>query len=209
MEKEMEKEEKKTEDIEIWCNEIKTLKLNIKKYIHKIGGQNAINLLNNYQIPTITIDQKIYQQVEDNVKKAFWNMFYDNIENKNYIMIPDMLLDVKNMLLKLIPNRSDIHNRFNNEIDIELIKQMVENNAINSDEIYKIMISIIEYIKMLQAPEDDSKTQLFLENINKWFKNEKSYAFILTNYFKQVFLNLEKINKTINQLADSLQTKNH
>lgn len=196
-------EEKKTgkQDIEIWCNEIHKLQNKIKSNIFKICGKDGIQLLNNYQPPQITIDQKVYQQIEDNIKKSFWKIFYDKIEHNNYEMIPDMLLDVKNMLFNLVPNRSDIHNRFNNEIDIDLIKQMVENNAINSDEIYKIMISIVEYIKMLQAAEDDNNTLLFLEDVNNWFKNKQSYAFILTNYFQTIFNKLEKITKTVIELT--------
>jgi len=197
-------EEKKTEDLEIWCNEIIKLQDRIKNDIFKIAGKNGIELLNNYEMPQVTIDEQIYQQVENNVKNAFWKIFYDKIEHQNYEMIPDMLLDVKEMLLNLVPNRSDIHNKFNSEIDVDLIKQMVENNAINSNEIYKFMVSIVKYIKMLQPAEEDNNTELFLEKINSWFEQQQSYAFILTNYFQEIFKKLEKITQTVCEIYTTL-----
>jgi len=207
MMKEMEKEENKTKDVEIWCNEINNLKQKIENDIHTIGGQIGIDLLYNYEHSTIAIDQKLYQLVQENVKKAFWNNFYQDIENQNYSQIPNMLKDIRKMLIELIPNRNEIHDRIDKEFDIDLIKQMTENNAINGDEIYKIMVIIVNYIKMLQAVEDDKDTEEFLKNIEKWFHDNRKYAFILVNFFQHVFKKLEKITKITNIIRKHEQSE--
>ena len=178
----------------IWRGEVENMCKKIKNDLLKMGGRKAVEYLENYKPPQVTLDNAIYKQIEQSVKKSFWVQFSTDIENKNYSQIPGMLEDVRRMIFELIPNRNDKHEEFDLEVDFLLLKQMIDNNAINTEDIYKIMMSTLEYIKKLQSFEDDIPMEEFIQTLTDWFtKGDKLYSFIFTEYFKNVFTKLEKI----------------
>jgi len=170
-------------------------KQEIEKEVFKIAGQKGIDYLKHYEPEPVTIENEVYEQMESTVKKAFWDIFYENIEKKDYSQIPDMLKDIRKMVVNLVPNRHDIHDQFDKEIDIELITQMVEMKAMNSEDIYKFMFGIIDYVQRLYDDDDDIK--MFREMLKQWFEEPKPYAFILTEFFKSIFQKLEKSSNDV------------
>ena len=91
----------------------------------------------------LIIGDKLYQQIEDNFKKAYWDKFKKDIEEKGFITVVSVLEEIKEYLLNLTPSEKDVKN-INEKIYIDLIKQMIENDAFNKESMQSLCIFIVE-----------------------------------------------------------------
>lgn len=187
-----------TDDIKIWKSEIEKQKNKILKHVKNIDGDDAVTFVKNYQPPKLIIDDKVYEQIERTMKKAYWDKLKEDIENDDFSMITPLLTDVRTMIFQLIPNRQDIREEFNDKFDLELVEQMITHKAMDVKTVYSIALTLIEYLKTLQAPIDDRDTQEWCDSITNLFYTENiSYADILPAFFSGMFQRLEKIKQQL------------
>lgn len=187
-----------TDDIKIWKSEIEKQKNKILKHVKNIDGDDAVTFVKNYQPPKLIIDDKVYEQIERTMKKAYWDKLKEDIENDDFSMITPLLTDVRTMIFQLIPNRPDLREEFDSKIDLELVKQMITHKAMDVKTVYSIALTLIEYLKTLQAPIDDRDTQEWCDSITNLFYTENiSYADILPAFFSGMFQRLEKIKQQL------------
>ncbi|SVB28965.1 uncharacterized protein METZ01_LOCUS181819 [marine metagenome] len=187
-----------TDDIKIWKSEIEKQKNKILKHVKNIDGDDAVTFVKNYQPPKLIIDDKVYEQIERTMKKVYWDKLKEDIENDDFSMITPLLTDVRTMIFQLIPNRPDLREEFDSKIDLELVKQMITHKAMDVKTVYSIALTLIEYLKTLQAPIDDRDTQEWCDSITNLFYTENiSYADILPAFFSGMFQRLEKIKQQL------------
>ena len=70
-------------------------------------------------------------------------------EKPDYSVISEMLKDIRYMMI-IVPNRPDIHNEIWESIDVDLISQMIEHDAIQPYFI-KNSFYIVEKLKILDV----------------------------------------------------------
>jgi hypothetical protein len=187
-----------TDDIKIWKSEIEKQKNKILQHVRRIDGDDAVSFVQNYQPPKLMIDDKVYEQIEKTMKKAYWDKLKEDIENEDFSMITSLLIDVRDMIFQLIPNRQDIREEFNGKCDLELVEQMITQKAMDVKTVYSIALMFIEYLKMLQAPIDDKDTQEWCDGITNLFYTENiTYGDILPAFFSGMFQRLEKIKQQL------------
>jgi hypothetical protein len=187
-----------TDDIKIWKSEIEKQKNKILKHVRHIDGDDAVSFVKNYQPPKLMIDDKVYEQIEKTMKKAYWDRLKEDIENGDFSMVTSLLTDVRDMIFQLIPNRQDIREEFNGKCDLELVEQMITHKAMDVKTVYSIALMFIEYLKMLQAPIDDRDTQEWCDGITNLFYTENiTYSDILPAFFSGMFQRLEKIKQQL------------
>ncbi len=187
-----------TDDIKIWKSEIEKQKNKILQHVRRIDGDDAVSFVQNYQPPKLMIDDKVYEQIEKTMKKAYWDKLKEDIENEDFSMITSLLIDVRDMIFQLIPNRQDIREEFNGKCDLELVEQMITQKAMDVKTVYSIALMFIEYLKMLQAPIDDKDTQEWCDGITNLFYTENiTYGDILPAFFSGMFKRLEKIKQQL------------
>lgn len=191
-------EKRKDEKEEDEYNNILT---NIKKKVFTIAGNLGLSYLEKGEVPYF-MDEKIFQDIELTVKQAFWDVFEENIKEKKFEVIVQILSDLKNMIFDLVSerNRKDFLKEFDEKLDLNLLEKvllsMKENDDLKSKNefIKSIGILIIHYIKMFQAPEDDTDTKLFEENFINKINSEEQPEKILRFFFKTSFDKVEKIS---------------
>ena len=187
-----------TDDIKIWRSEIEKQIKKILKHVKRIDGNDAVLFVKNHQPPKLMIDDKVYEQIEKTMKKAYWDKLKEDIENADFSMITSLLTDIRNMIFQLIPNRQDIREEFDGKFDLELVEQMITHKAMDVKTVYSIALMLIEYLKMLQAPIDDRDTQEWCDSITNLFYTETiSYSDILPAFFSGMFQRLEKIKQQL------------
>lgn len=177
----------------------------IKNIILRMGGEDAMNIFKNYS-PVITDDKAIdslKDQITDTYKKAYWDKLEQDLDNKNYDSIILILEEIRSRIALLVPNRIDIHQTLAEYIDIELIKQMLENDAMDNKFIYGLINYIIENLKQLEAPIQNDKTEEWrqetlkeletIENINKFFPK----------FFQKVYDKIEVIENEVKFVKES------
>jgi len=103
---------------------------------------------------------------------SFYDSIYvDNIKQaiirRDYKYIIELLEEIINRLSLLTPN--SFEKRRENllfQIDLSLIKQMLENNAFGANEFYHIINTFFEQINKLQAPIDKHQLDIIKNKLN-------------------------------------------
>ena len=198
-----------TEDIKQWRQEIEKQQEKILQQVKKIGGENAENFVKNYEPPKIVLDDKIYKQISQTVKKAYWDKFKEDLDSGDFSLVISLLKDIREIIFSLISNRQDLQEQFKNKLDYELIEQMINHNAIKVEDVYNIAIALIDYLKMLQASIDDRDTEEWCNSITELFYKETiTYGEILPAFFCGIFDRLEKIKERLIEFYKKIQEEN-
>jgi hypothetical protein len=82
--------------------------------------------------------------------------------------------DLVGRITALIPPRSDMRTQLKTAIDLALLKQMVENNAMNASDLVGLLSTLVSFITKLQSPHRSSE---FIE----WFNPFAMYCHSQSN----------------------------
>ena len=174
-----------------WMEEIEKQKKSLEKAIYKIGGEEAINKLQDgsYWLDLMTPEFK--ESIENNLKLAFFNKLRDEINcDKKPFMLLKCLQEIKDLLQKCIPSRDDIHSQWNRNIHFELLNQDI-NKETKTKIINDSLNKFKEIIMQLESPErnkDVCESEDAIENIK--FCYEK-----IAMIFKDIQSLKDKLNK--------------
>ena len=78
--------------------------------------------------------------LENTFKCAYWDKYKEDLEKEDYDSTLKNLNDIKERICLFAPNRKDLHNAINENIDVDYIKQMIEHNAIEPQYIFKLIV---------------------------------------------------------------------
>ena len=182
------------------CNERQADIFNKIKFL---GGEEYFN---NYREPEIVIDELLESRIRINLEKAFWNRLYEELNEspaKSNTLIT-LLVDLRDAFCNLVPNRKDIHREIYDKIDTESIKNMIDNNAFDDENLYNLAVYIISLIKQFQPPIMDEKVNLWEEQMLKQFQQKFDYSEFLMIFFQSVFNMIETIIFYTKKVAQDL-----
>lgn len=178
-------------------DKLKSLEFNIKM----ISGDLGIKYLKEKKIP-IFKNEKYFTNIEKILKKGFWDSFEENIENNKLDQIPLLLNDIKEMIKEMIKNNKKYIEDLDNEIDIDMIKNVLKTSSPDFNFIYKYINFLISKLYELQNPIEDKNTKIFKETLDTMFKNEEKISKILKYFFENYFIKLENIKKITNYILN-------
>jgi len=182
---------KKTENKEQDILDLERQKKRILTNIRILSGKSGLQFYKIKQLP-IFLDEKIFSDTEKVVRKAFWDIFEENLNEKKYKQVPDLLNDIKELIKQIVNNEKFVVD-FNNNIDIELVSSTIDNNQFVVDNIKVYIYYLINKLTELQQPSEDKNTKTFLDNINQMIDNNQDLGKILRYFFENFFEKLEKI----------------
>ena len=117
------------------------------------------------------------------------------------VIIP-LLDDLKKILKQCVPNRHDLHEKLDNNIDIKHIEDMIKHNAIDNFFIRTISLYIFNFIESFQSASDDKKTKKTKESLILKFDGGMYYKDYFPEFFKEVFTMTERILKESEALKE-------
>ena len=167
----------------------------IKETVLKIGGREAMDIFTKYT-PVMINDSEIdslKDQLEKTYKKAYWDKLEQDLNNQNYDSIILILEEIRSRIALLVPNRIDIH----------LIKQMLDNNAIDNKFIYGLVNYIIENLKQLEAPIQNEKTEEWRQETLKELENVENINKFFPMFFQKVYDKIEVIENEVKLIKES------
>lgn len=141
-----------------------------------------------------TLDERILNAMQI----AFWDKLQDELENKEYMSLLQILEDIKDRICDLVPNRPDIHQDMYEHIDTRLLQQMLEHDAVNNNYIFNLIQFIIDTLKNFDSLEDEPYYEIWRESTNKKLHdpNYPIYVF-LPIFLRETFHRLNKIEHMI------------
>ena len=170
-----------------------------KKILERIkilGGDEGIVYFENKK-QEVSNFQKQIKDMYTNIEKVVHEAFWDDLKHKLSQDEPDlsllvtMLKDIKIMLYTCVPNRHDIHNKINEELDIKYIEQLIEHKSIDDKLIINYVFLILGYVKQFQSPEDDKEMAKWIKALEKEIENigyqEFENYIDVSEFFPKVF----------------------
>jgi len=182
---------------------VSMLKRKFETKIKQIGGDKIMQYINDS--PKLKPIDVMNLDMEENMKKAFWDMFEDDVNNNNLKPIGENLDEFRKYLFELLGNgkkATEIKKQFDQQLEIDLIKQMILVNAITSEEIYGIIKTLTFYVKKyIHSASEDKDTEIFINNVYlKMEEQKEKLGTILRYFFQNIFEKLDKTKVKINLL---------
>ena len=130
--------------------------------------------------------KEFIRHVRDIAAKAFWDNIYNDIESGNFTKIIVLLDDLIKRITNLIPNNDKMQDEIKKELDIDLLKQQIENNAFEQDDFSNMFDCFCKWILYLESPAWDKSTRSFRNAIKEGIETE--------GYIKMIRYALDGIN---------------
>lgn len=138
--------------------ELERCKNELLRQAYLLGKQELVDKILSYS-PVIINTEELQKQYD----KAFWDLFSEEYNNKKYDRLFELLSHLKKLYITLAPSKEQL---LNDIIDVDFIKQRIENNAYTNQELLLLVNNIFDVIKSLQAPVNDERLEEFRNQIN-------------------------------------------
>lgn len=101
--------------------------------------------------PVEPIAINLNEVVQQEASKAYWTEFAEQLENKNFDRLFELLEEIKSRLKSLTPSRTDRHTQLDRDIDIEHLKDMVAHNALGGEDFGRLFETTWKHIRDLHV----------------------------------------------------------
>lgn len=93
------------------------------------------------------------QYITDNVieENVSFSHFKLSLHSRSEGQLLNALFEIRKRITQIIPNRTDLHAKLKTTIDLELLGQMIRNNAISTSDLLDIFDTIIQVVTSLQS----------------------------------------------------------
>lgn len=199
------------EDEILWKEEINKQCQSIKNKIIKLGGEEAFTEMDLHTPSQINLDQIVREVMEsDEGKEAmtrdYWKQFSDQLCEKNFSRLYELLEEIVTRFCAIIPNRTDIHNQIRENIDVEFIKQQIDHSVFEPSQFKNLVSYIIDKVKQFGPPVEDDSLDKWKKDYFEGMNEETTYAEVLPKFFNEVLRRLDKIEEAISALKDTMSS---
>jgi hypothetical protein len=187
--------------------DLRQVQKKLKENVKMLGGEEAMTYLNENKLPYFK-DESMFVGVEKTIRKAFWDVFEENIDGQKFEQLTIFLDEIKTIIIECLPPNNNIINMLNEVIDIKLINQMIENKQLDINNIHCYIKFLIDILKQMQSFAEDKNTLLFEENIKIMIENNEKLSSLLKYFFEFYFEKIEKIKSFTLKLREHVKNKN-
>ena len=113
--------------------------------IDKIIFLQGQEYFNNYRHEEVSLDEALQKHIEETMYNAYWSILENELNSLPpvYSQLLKILTELRDMLCEFVPNRQDIQQEIKDKIDPDLIKNMVEHQAFDDENLYNLATYII------------------------------------------------------------------
>jgi len=144
--------------------------------------------------------------LEKQIKDMYTKVFYESIdetinsEKPDYDWIVSLYTEIKGRLIKFIKKDSSVYKQIDSQFDIDLFRQMIENDIFNNVDLMKLINTTFEWIKFLGAPTrdelaDQAKMRILSSEHNKIVSTFIKEVNTCIDYIDEDIINFIKENK--------------
>jgi hypothetical protein len=193
---------------------LESLKMNqgiVVEQLCRLGGKRVVEELEAKAIEVLDLD-KIIQEAG---AEQYWKNFEHELSSTppQFHRVILLLSEIRERLLKLVPNSTELQQRIQESIDVDFIQELITRNAFDGMMFVQVFENIWSTIRSMQAEADDEKWMVWKDETFAALVNEEeaTWAKILPNIFNKFLIQLDRIEEQVEifkQLsADSQGTK--
>ena len=146
------------------------------------------------------IDDYIYETM----KRAFWDKLQDDLVDKKYTGMINVLSELREKLCNLVPHRVDLHKEYYEFIDVDLIKQMLDNNAMSPSFVISLVNYIISVLRQMDSLSEESFYDMWQTEIHKYLMDTTiSNEVVLPIFLRECYTRIELIQTHIETFKNS------
>ena len=200
--------EEENERARIWMGEIENQKRLIESSVRKIGGEEVLDkfLTGNFLLDLVNSEFK--EQILVNLRKVYFeklNLELENLDKEKPYCLVKLFKEIRDLLFKMVPSRSDLHSKWLRELNIEILEQKLDKESY-----YKLILSyfgsIYDIIRICESEERNEETDVLIEEL-KNVNDEEINSFILKSVEK-IYEKIGDVFRDITNLRDRLENKN-
>lgn len=177
---------------------------NKKEYLKLLSelisdDNDIVSLLNKVRTEIEADENNLFNQIES----TFWTKFETDLKNNNNDYLLKILEEIKNIFASFTPNRKDLLERLEVGLNIQYIKQLIDNNCLKPIDIHNIFYFLIDTMKMYHEPSQDEKLDNFMKVIEQSLQTNLPLYEIMPEFFKEYYNLLLILKKRINEIISS------
>lgn len=168
--------------------------------INKIIFLNGQEYFNRYRREEISTDETLSKHIQDILYKAYWDILEKELNTQPPVctQLVKILTEIQELFCQFVPNRPDIQEEIRDKIDPDLIRNMVEHQAFDDDNLYSLVMYIISLIKKFQPPVMDKKVGEWEIGMGEALKKQPlMYSQFLCTFLHSVFNMIQSIQAYI------------
>lgn len=148
--------------------------------------------------------EKIENQIRENMKKAFFDLIDDTVNSNkpDYDWIVKLYSEMIDRLLSFVKKDGKTYLQIKNSFDIELFKQMIENDVFDFNSMLKLINNMFYWIETLQAPVRDESTREAKQRILSSEPNK-----IISTFLKEVHTCIDNIENDLRKFLEQQNNK--
>lgn len=110
---------------------------------------------------------EVERRVAQTWKKAYWDRFTELMEESppDLSQLVQTLRDLRSRLIGLTPNRHDFRDQIVTRVDLELIEQMIDNQALAVSDLSEVVQFMVGSLRDLEAPAKNAATDAWLQQM--------------------------------------------
>ena len=149
----------------------------------------------------------IERHLNEQLSKTFFDLIDENVnsDNPNLEWITQLYIDIRDRLLKYLNPESKMYKELSAEFDVELFKQMIENNVFDIDSLVNLISNTFNWVLRLEAPVRNISTREAKTRV----LNSKPEKMIST-FIREIHISLNQIDEdteTYEYITSMIKTK--
>jgi len=195
----------------IYKDSIIPLQNKIKRVISYLAGKKGLVYLENYKTQHLKMTVLLEKKLRENLKNAFWDKLAAELfeEPTNYSQIPGLFKDIHKLYMSIVScindkdKRDKCEHEFNSLVDIDYIELLSNRGGINEEIILNTCVNVLDQIKVIGIPKNDSEIAKMCLKIKKELDKDKPERLDLCSIFKFIIKLLEELQTFfINQMIN-------
>ena len=176
---------------------IQHIKLEKNKIMRRLRKLNGVEMFNQVRERKERIIEKINNTVKENMVKAYWDSIKNNLDiaPPNYLSIIPLLQQIIVYIDTVLEYNKKYVEEVIETIDLEFLKQKIENGDINKFDIHDIIDYILDTFKELEPRiRTESNKKYKTDTLERLMSStEKEFSTFIIDFFKTMFSKFENL----------------
>ena len=144
------------------------------------------------------------QQVKDTYYKAYKDALEKDLNEDKFGWVCKLHSEIVIRLCKIVPRRTDIHDKIAENIDPVLFRQMLENKCYKPEDFVKLVNYVFDWIKKLCAPARDEEVDRSLKALYSSMQGGDTLGKLVPHFIFSVHQQLDHIEEDMVQHKDKV-----
>jgi hypothetical protein len=165
--------------------------------IEKIIFLNGQKYFNDYKNEEISIDESLRKHIQDTLYKVYWDILDKELKTEPPIFdqLIKILSEIRDLLCEFVPNNPTIQEEIRDKIDPDLIRNMVEHQAFDDENLYVLVMYMISLVKKFQPPIMDKNVEDWEKGLHETFTKPIIYSEFLCIFLQSIFNMIQNIKE--------------